>query len=537
MIRRILAGLFFFFIVAALIQCAKRGSPTGGPEDVDAPVLEKAEPENMTINFEGNTIRLYFDEYIKLEKLQEQLIVSPPLKYIPEITPQGGTNKYVEIKIKDTLLENTTYTLNFGQSIVDNNEGNPASFLTYVFSTGSYIDSLKLQGVVKDAFNQKADEFISVMLYEIDSTYKDSTVYQRPPNYITNTLDSTVIFSINNIKEGRYALFALKDEGKNNVFDQNIDKIGFLKDTIDLPTDSIFALNLFKEIPNYAMSVPNYAFKNKITFGYFGDVSDVKIEPLTTLPDTVRTKILKETEKDTLNFWFTPFETDSILFTVTNSKLGVVDTFNIKSRKVGLDSLRLKPSSSGSLDFESSYSVVANTPLVELDSSKIAIMNSDSTAVNVSVRLDSVANKVNFDFVREPNQSYYLTILPGAITDFFGAENDSINYNLSTKSLDDYGNLKLKLEGAVEYPIIVQLTDEKGETKRELYAKEEQILEFKNIDPSTYLIRIIFDTNANAKWDTGVFLKKQQPEKVLYYPGIIEVRANWELEQTFTISN
>ena len=322
MIRRLLASLFLFFIVAALMQCAKRGSPTGGPKDEDGPVLEKAEPDNMTVNFKGNTIRLYFDEYIKLEKLQEQLIVSPPLKYIPEITPQGGTNKYVQIKIKDTLQENTTYTLNFGQSIIDNNEGNPASFLTYVFSTGDYIDSLQLQGVVRDAFDQKVDDFVSVMLYEIDTSYTDSTIYQRPPNYITNTLDSAVIFTINNIKKGKYALFALKDEAKNNKFDQNIDKIGFLQDTITLPTDSTFVLNLFKEVPDYGMSVPSFAAKNKIIFGYFGDASNVKIAPLIALPDTVKTSILKVPEKDSLNFWFTPFETDSLVFTVTNERLG-----------------------------------------------------------------------------------------------------------------------------------------------------------------------------------------------------------------------
>jgi len=536
MIRRILAGFFLFFMIAALVHCARRGTPTGGAKDEDGPVLVKAEPENMTVNFKNEKIRLYFDEYIKLEKLQEQLIVSPPLKYLPEITPQGGTNKYVEIKIKDTLKENTTYTLNFGQSIVDNNEGNPNAFLTYVFSTGSYIDSLQLQGVVKDAFNQKADDFVSVMLYEIDTAYTDSTIYQRPPNYITNTLDSTVIFTIKNIKQGRYALFALKDEAKNNIFDQNTDKIGFVSDTINIPTDSIFLLNLFKEIPNYAMSVPSFVAKNKISFGYYGDVSGIAIEPMAKLPDTVRTTILKERDKDTLNYWFTPFETDSILFTVTNERLKVIDTFNVKSRKVDLDSLRLQPNVSGNLDFNQAYHIAANIPLIKLDSSKISIMNSDSTQVAVAVSLDSLENKVDFDFKTEPNQSYALSLLPGAITDFFGAENDSVTYNLRTKSLADYGNLSLTIDGKVEYPIIVQLTNEKGEVQREIYAAEEQLLEFNTINPANYLIRVIFDANANRKWGTGNLLEKKQPVRVIYYPGPIEMRANWEKIETFTLS-
>ena len=537
MIRRILAGFFLFFMIAALVHCARRGTPTGGPKDEEGPVLIKAEPENMTVNFKADKIRLYFDEYIKLEKLQEQLIVSPPLKYLPEITPQGGTNKYVEIKIKDTLKENTTYTLNFGQSIVDNNEGNPNAFLTYVFSTGSYIDSLKLQGVVRDAFNQKADEFVSVMLYEIDTAYTDSTIYQRPPNYITNTLDSTVIFTIDYIKQGRYALFALKDVAKNNIFDQNTDKIGFVTDTINIPTDSIFLLTMFKEIPNYAMSVPSFAAQNKISFGYYGDIAGVRIAPLTMLPDTVRTTLLKEREKDTVNYWFTPFTTDSILFTVTNERLNVIDTFNVKARKVGMDSLLLQPNVSGSLDFNTSYHIAANIPLTKLDSSKINIMNSDSTKVDFRVTLDSVENKVDFDFVTEPNQSYYLNLMPAAVTDFFGTENDSINYTLNTKSLADYGNLSLTIEGKVEYPILVQLTNEKGEIQREIYAEEEQLFEFNTIIPATYLIRVIFDTNANRKWDTGNLLQKIQPERVIYYPGPVEMRANWEKIETFTITN
>ncbi len=537
MVRRVLAGVFVFFMVSALLQCAKRGTPTGGPKDLTPPQLIKAEPDNMTIDFDATRIRLYFDEYIKLEKLQEQLIVSPPLKYLPEITPQGGTNKFVEIKIKDTLKENTTYTLNFGQSIVDNNEGNPNSFLTYVFSTGSYIDSLTLQGVVKDAFAKEADEFISVMLYEIDSAYTDSTIYQRPPNYITNTLDSTIIFTLNNIKEGKYALFAVKDQAKNNIFDQNTDKIGFVEDTISLPTDSIYLLTLFREITDYSVSVPSYAAKNKIAFGYYGDGKHVEIAPLHPLPDTVRTKVLKEREKDTLNYWLTPYEADSIIFTVTNEKLKLIDTFTVKTRKVGIDSLILTPNFRGDYDFNQAFHIAANTPLDQLDSTQISIMDQDSLAVDFVVGLDSLDNKIDFDFGVEPNQNYTIGLLPGAITDFFGVTNDTLRYRLATKSPADYANLRMTLTGAVTYPLILQLTDEKGETKQEIRALEEQLFEFNNIEPATYLVRIIFDANNNGKWDTGNYLQRLQPEKVAYYPVPIEMRANWEKNETFILAD
>lgn len=536
MIRRFVAMLFLFLLVAALWQCARRGSPSGGPKDISPPQLVKTEPDSMTINFKAKRIRLYFDEFIKLQDIQNQLIVSPPLKYQPEIKPQGGASKYLEFKFKDTLRENTTYTINFGQSVQDNNEGNPSSFLTYVFSTGDYIDSLEVSGVIKDAFKRKAEEFISVMLYEIDTAYTDSTIFQRPPNYITNTLDSTVIFHLKNLKEGQYRLFAVKDEAKNNIFDQNVDKIAFMEDTLTLPTDSTYLLTLFKEVPNYSMAVPSLTSKNRIQFGYFGDASNIEIKPLTPLPDTVSTRILKERDKDTLNYWFTPFEMDSIVFTVTNEKAKVIDTFTVKSRKVGLDSLQLTANQNGSLNFNDPFYIGANIPLIKIDSTKISMMEQDSVTVNFTANLDTLENKVDFDFKVEPNQNYQLDLLPGAITDFFGGTNDTLVYNLSTQSYSDLGNLKFTIEGdSLAYPLIVELTDEQGKLKREIFAIEPKPIEFNNLEPAKYFVRVIFDANANQKWDTGDYLKKRQPEKVSYYPDTVEVRANWELEEIFTI--
>jgi len=534
-IQRILSFFFLIAVVLATLQCARRGSPTGGPKDNTPPVLLKAEPENLTTEFKAKKIRLYFDEYIKLEDVQNQLIVSPPLKYNPEVTPQGGASKYVEITLKDTLLENTTYTLNFGQSIVDNNEGNPNSFLTYVFSTGTYIDSLTVSGVVKDAFNKNADEFISVMLYEIDTAYTDSTTYNKPPNYITNTLDSTTIFQLKYLKAGKYAIIAIKDEAKNNVFDQNTDKIGFIEDTVYLPTDTVFLLNLFKEIPNYILKKPSYAAANKIIFGYSGEDQKLDIEALTEIPDSIRTLLVKDPEKDTLNYWFTPFEIDSIIFKVTNENLQKIDTFTVKTRKLAADSLMLIPSHRNTINFADEFYITSTIPIVSMDTTRIAIFNKDTIAVNFKAKLDSTKNQMSMVFEKETDETYYLNLLPDFITDFFGETNDTINYRLSTGGYADFGNLRLNLAGEISYPVIVQLTDVKEKLYREVYLSETTAIDFNTLDPGNYLIRIIFDSNANGIWDTGNYLKKIQPEKVIYYPGIIEMRANWEKIETFTV--
>lgn len=534
-IQRILSIFFLIAIVLAVLQCARRGTPTGGPKDTTPPVLIKADPENLTTEFKAKKIRLYFDEYIKLEDVQNQLIVSPPLKYNPEVTPQGGASKYVEVILKDTLLENTTYTLNFGQSIVDNNEGNPNSFLTYVFSTGTYIDSLTVSGVVKDAFNVKADEFISVMLYEIDTAYTDSTIFNKPPNYLTNTLDSATIFQLKYLKAGKYALFAIKDESKNNVFDQNIDKIGFIEDTVTLPTDTVFLLNLFKEIPNYSLKTPNYAAANKIIFGYSGGDEKLDVAALTEFPDSIRTLVVKEPEKDTLNYWFTPFEIDSIIFKVTNESLKKIDTFTVKTRKLVSDSLMLIPSHRNKINFADEFHITTSIPIVTIDTTRIAIFNKDTTEVNFKTHLDTALNRISMQFEKEPDETYYLNLLPDFVTDFFGDTNDTINYRLSTGGYADFGNLRLNLAGDITYPIIVQLTDEKGKLYREIYVPEAKALDFNTLEPGNYLIRIIIDNNANGKWDTGNYLRKIQPEKVIYYPTAIEMRANWEKIETFTV--
>lgn len=162
------------YIVALLAvivtSCAKRGTITGGDKDTIAPVLSASFPKNFSTNFNGKEIKLVFDEYVKLKNVNKQLIVSPPFKNQPEILPTNAS-KTITIKIKDTLQPNTTYSLNFGQSIEDNNEGNPYQQFKYVFSTGTYIDSLKMNVKVKDALEKKVDNFVSVMLYEINEKY------------------------------------------------------------------------------------------------------------------------------------------------------------------------------------------------------------------------------------------------------------------------------------------------------------------------------------------------------------------------------
>ncbi|NER14474.1 hypothetical protein GWK08_13555 [Leptobacterium flavescens] len=527
-------GLFFAMLIS-LINCAKRGTPSGGARDTTPPKIVRASPELNSTNFDAKRIRIYFDEYVKLNNLQQQLIVSPPLSQLPQIKPQGSASKVVEIVIKDTLRENTTYVINFGQSIVDNNEGNAYPFFKYVFSTGPTIDSLTLSGFVTDAKAKQPDTFISVMLYEIDSTFTDSTIYKKPPTYITNTLDSTTSFQLSNLRAGKYRLIALKDIGNNNLFNQKTDKIAFVEDTIQIPTDSVYQLNLFKEIPDFRATPPSLVSKNRIIFGYEGLSDEMEIELLSTVPDDYKSLITKERDKDTLNYWFTPFEADSLLFKVSHPTK--IDTFNIRIKELYRDSLVVSPVNQRNVHFEKPYVFRANIPLVKTDSSRISIFKQDSVPVPFDAELDKERNEFKLKWNVEPAQNYLLTLYPNSLEDFYGNTNDTIRFAVGSKSYADLGSVNLTLRNVDKYPVIIQITDEQGEVKAERYVdKAEPSYEFRYLDPGNYLIRVIFDTNGNGKWDSGSYLLKTQPERIAYFPDVIELRANWELQQTFTVN-
>lgn len=531
--------IIFFFII--ILGCAKRGSITGGEKDEIPPEFIKAMPPNFSTDFNAKEIRVYFDEYIKLKDAQKQIIISPPMDPKPIITPLGGASKYVKIEFLDTLLENTTYSINFGESIVDNNEGNATPFFRYVFSTGSFLDSLKIQGTVGDALEKEADDFITVALYEINEAYSDSIVYKEVPRYITSTLDS-INFNLDNLKEGTYKLIALKDASLNYKFDPTQDKIGFYEEIVTLPADTakIFKVNLFKELLNFKSEKPKQISKNELIFGYEGVADSVSIQLLSTVPDTIlpknyETRIFKDKEKDTLHYWFKPFfEADTLIFEVTAAKK-YRDTLITRLKDQYHDSLKLKNNVQGSLAFNQEFSISANTPLDSINEKLITFTDKDTLAVPFSVQLDTLVNEATFTFERTESNSYEIQLLPEAVKDFIGNVNDTIYFNFRTKKLADYGTIFLTLENVKEYPVLVQVITETGEFVTEKKVENEKVIVFDNLEPAKYNIRVILDTNKNGKWDTGNFLKVVQPETIIYFPELIEVRANWELKQTFTL--
>lgn len=526
-----------FLLVFLMLSCAKRGSITGGLKDTLAPVLKYSSPKNMSTNFEGDEIILGFDEYVKLKNLNKQLIISPPMKHEPLILPTTAS-KVITIKIKDTLQPNTTYSFNFGQSIADNNEGNAINQFKYIFSTGSYIDSLSISGQIKDAYEKNVDNFVSVMLYEVNDTFKDSVIYKQSPRYITNTLDSLRTFKLENLKAGKYLLVALKDKGGNNRYNPKDDKIGFLKHYITVPNDTVFELELFKEVLPLKTFKPIQASGNRLYLPYEGKQNFKESKPKIVLKhnnEVLETIVTAFPKKDSLQVWYKPLKADSLSMEVSRDTYNKRFSFKVKDLKK--DTLNITAVPNGVINFRDRFTLESATPLVKFDKSKMTLVNKDSVAVDFTTEYDEFEQKLYVDFKKEPVDKYNMTFFPGALTDFYEKTNDTLAFKLTTKEHADYGNLVLNLRNVKRFPIIVEITNKKGDiVLASAYSEGSTKITFDLLQPESFTLRITYDDNKNKRYDAGSFLNKTYAEEVFYYQKEVDVRTNWDVDETIDLS-
>ena len=530
------SGKYFlsFLIMVSLTQCARKSIPTGGLKDTLPPIMINASPKMNTVFFDKEKIIITFDEFIKLKDISKQLIISPPLeldKY--KVKPQGTVAKKIQIQLLDSLKKETTYTFNFGESIVDNNEDNPLPFFRYALSTGPIIDSLEIRGKVTDAYERITEPYTSIHLYPVDSTYSDSTIFLKKPFYVTSTLDS-VIYNFKNLRPDTYEIIAIKDVGGNYLFDQNIDKIGFLEKPITLPGDSVINFRIFKEIPNQFWTRPFFINTNQIGFGYYGEADRDAIEVKSKVPRNFRYLINKNRETDTLNFWFRGDKLDSLKFAIKEED--TTRLFNVKFKKELRDSLEISVITKSIMGLLDSFKIESNLPLVKINLDLINIKGLDSLSVPYKASLDKNYDRLSLFYDWLPNDNYKIELLPNALIDFWGNTHDTLRFSAKTKPIEDYGNIFLQILREDKDPFVLELVNLKGESLRRLdVSNESDFYEFKYLLPGNYLFRYIKDKNGNKKWDTGNYLKKIQPEMVYYSPDTIDLRANWEINQRLKI--
>ncbi|MFN5628287.1 MAG: Ig-like domain-containing domain, partial [Bacteroidota bacterium] len=310
-------------------SCAQIVSPTGGSRDTKGPEVLKYEPSNNTSNFKENKIKIYFNEFINLKDVQSQLIISPPLKEIPELSAKGKT---LIIPISDTLKENTTYSFQFGNCVTDITEGNVGTNLKFVFSTGPFIDSFSVVGKILNSETFEPEKDFLVMIYDSIKFYKDSFSFKFLPDYFTKT-DASGSFNISNVKKGSFKLFALKDANSNYKYDSPDEKIAFY--------DSIFTADTFPKLfeLNSFLATPSAQFIKKSNFTEFQKMDFVFNKPVEKIDfNFFNSPVSKESyslefgkKRDSLTLYFNKkIELDSLNFSI-NENGTVLDTFYTKT--------------------------------------------------------------------------------------------------------------------------------------------------------------------------------------------------------------
>jgi hypothetical protein len=249
-------------------SCAQQGQLTGGPKDETPPVVVSSVPPNFSTHFNAGSAEVVFDEYIQLKDIGKQLVISPPMAKKPDIKARG---KVLTIKFKDSLQPDRTYAINFGNALVDLNEGNPYKNFQYVFSTGSTLDSLEASGKVVQAFDGKPADDVLVMLY---AGTADSLPLKSIPLYISRT-DKEGRFLLRNLASGSYKIFALKDGNNNYLFDQPTESVAFLDSLI---TPSVIRDTTHPAVPEKDTLAPADTLKaaGEKTAGAKGRLKDLR---------------------------------------------------------------------------------------------------------------------------------------------------------------------------------------------------------------------------------------------------------------------
>jgi uncharacterized protein (DUF2141 family) len=512
-----------------LVNCARVGTPTGGPKDELPPVTISAEPDFGSTYFKGNKIKISFDEYIKFKDLNKQLIISPPLKNQPDITPLGIASKYISIKILDTLKKNTTYTFNFGNAIVDNAEGNPLEQFKYVISTGSYVDSLEVKGTIAHAFEKDSPKDVLIMLYELNENFNDSIIYNQKPDYVTNTMDST-FYNLTHLKQGKFLLLALQDLNSNMTFEPKIESIGFLDEAIHTPSDTTYHLRLFKEQTPFNITKLIENKKGSLWLGYEGKWQGGIENLIDETGKEVEFITYPSPSKDSINIWYKKAVNDSLFVQYKGNK---TEKYGVKLRAKEVDSLSVNINPTQTLHPRDSVFIYATNPIQKVNKEFIKITQKDSTQVDFSVDELKNPNILQLNFERTSENRYQITVLPGAITDFFDVQNDTLVSTLNTKKTETYGEIKLKINS--NKSLIITLLDNKDHIVQVDYINESKEIHYTSLLPDSYKIRIVKDENNNGQWDTGNYLSRTQPEEVIYYSKVLELRANWTLSEQIKI--
>ncbi|MDQ3049937.1 MAG: Ig-like domain-containing protein [Bacteroidota bacterium] len=533
--KQIRVAAWYIFALLLLHSCANRVAPTGGPKDLEPPILLSASPPNFQTNFVSKKVTLTFNEYVQLKDIQKQVIISPPISPAPVIELR---KKSVVITPGDSLRPNTTYTINFGNALSDFTEGNSLPGFQYVFSTGSILDSLIISGTLIDAPTMKPMKEALAMVYE--AATPDSVLGIIPPVYYARA-NEFGLFTIRNVRQGTYRLVGLADKNNNLTVDFAEESIGSNSEIVDLK-DSVFVrlyLSMQQALKQKVKSSLREA-PGKLVTVFARPVQSLKWEFLTAIP----TEVIAEfsSYRDTVILYGLPAVEDSavVIWTENNDFTDTVVYRNDRSEirsKIKIEkklSGSVYPPAGGPLLPETVPYVYWSSPLKTFDFTKVIILK-DSVALLVTGSFfDSLQLKTNF-IGSWKEGSYSVEIPPGTAEDRYGRLNDSIRFSFTVPGERSGGSISVVFNPASPQPLLLQLVNEKDEIVRQRNTSGPFNGLFEQVDPGSYRLRVVYDSNNNGRWDAGDIRNKLLPEKILYNADPITVRSNWEVEVEWTV--
>ena len=590
MIRHIKRNLYKIITLLLVVgyslhtsSCAStKAAPSGGPKDTIPPVVVGAKPlENSTLfPLDQGEIYIEFNEYVQLKDAFKNILLSPPQKKAVKTRIKG---KGVVVTFQEPLDSNQTYSLNFGNAIVDNNESNPLYGYSYSFSTGDIVDSLMFSGKVVDYETLFPLENAKVALY-IDA--KDSTVINDLPKAVAKT-DKWGYFTLKNLKPVAYNIFAFSDDNNNNKYDQGSEKIAFLDSTVtpvevmraDAPQLKYYDPKDTSACLSRPSEVELSLFAEKSRNQYIKDykrtarrAAYIKFSAQDTQIDSFSIAGLKDEQiikqfnitNDSLVFWINEpgkvadtlelavkyHKTDSSGILVPSvEKLRLIAPFEKKDekKKDEANKLKFKINADSKMVEQEGIVLEFTDPLIEskFDSLSFIMSTPKQIKSNVEYTVEQDSIEMNRYTIRPKTQfvsgnDYEIKFPTGIFKDINGFVNDSTDTKITLPNSDNASSITLDITGVNARYIVELINDTRSTVYRKYVINGDSELVFPYLDKGKYAIRITQDKNNNGLLDAGDLLSRKQPEKVLLYtlPGgkeIIELNEKTDLVQSVNI--
>lgn len=557
--------LYILLAAVAFIGCANRGvGPQGGPKDTVPPVPLRYTPENGTVNFANNKIEVVFNEYLQLDNLTQNLLMSPPQQRPPDVKARG---KHLIVNFTDSLQANTTYTLDFGNAVCDFTEKNPCRNFIFAFSTGPQIDTLEFSGHVYDAENLNP---VKGIIVGVHSNQADSAFTKMPFARIART-DTAGSFRIGNMKEGRYRLYAVEDISHDYRLTPG-EALAFADSLIESSNDTTDGhLWLFRPQQQRLYLQRTAREKQHIIRIIFSTSPDSlpvlrALSPSET--DTARSDSAwidpmpyihtqYSARRDTVTLWLTDSiaigqdsiflearyrRTDSLYnqewYTDTLRAIWRAPRLSLKAqqaqeRKNRNRRLDIRSNARTGFEIYDTLRLTCTTPIVSVIRDSIHLYEKVDTILRpVSFAIepfDSLTMQVAFSAALKAGKQYELHLDSGALHDIYGITHLPQKYSLQVKTPEDYSTLRVRVLPYVPNAR-VQVLNARDEVVREAKAEADGAF-FRYLKPDTYYLRMYVDKNGDGLWTTGSWDDHRQPEPVYYFPGKLQTKSNWDFEE------